>query len=91
MIGAGTRGSWPYEIAVHWPGEHQSGPIMLAEGDGRNGAGGNFLLSEMLDTKWNLNLEVCECEWLRDLAREERARGELFSADEIWERAQQHK
>ena len=89
IIGAGTRASWPYEVAVHWPGEHLGGPIMLAEGTGHGAAGGNFLLSELLDAKWDDNLEICGCLWLRDLAREETARGEPFSADEIWEHAQQ--
>ena len=88
-IGAGTRKSWPYEVAVHWPGTDVSGPIMLAEGTGYGAASGNFALSELLDAKWNENLEACNCGWLRDLAREEIARGEVFSADEIWERAQQ--
>ena len=91
IIGKGERQGWPYEIAVHWPGEHGDGPIMLAEGSGHGGAGGNFMLSELLDTKWNDNLEICDCLLLRDLAREEAARGELFSANEIWERAQKQK
>ena len=87
-IGRGARAGWPYEIAVHWPGENLGGPIMLAEGTGHGAAGGNFALSEMLDAKWDDNLEICDCLWLRDLAREEIARGALFSADEIWQRAQ---
>ena len=61
---------------------------MLAEGSGHGAAGGNFLLAELLDEKWTENLEICDCLWLRDLAREEAGREELFSADEIWERAQ---
>ncbi len=87
-IGRSTRGSWPYEIAVHWPGEHAGGPIMLAEGSGHGSAGGNFALAEMLDAKWESNLEICDCLWLRDLAREEIERGTPFAPDEIWQRAQ---
>ena len=87
-IGQGVRASWPYEVAVHWPGQHQAGPILLAEGTGHGAAGGNFALADILDETWTENLEVCDCLWLRDLAREEAARGILFSADEIWDRAQ---
>ena len=61
---------------------------MLAEGSGHGNAGGNFALADILDEKWTENLEICDCLWLRDLAREEAARGTLFTADEIWERAQ---
>ena len=91
IIGQGYRASWPYEIAVHWPGAHQAGPISISEGTGHGAAGGNFALSEILDAKWSDNLEICDCLWLRDLAREEIARGALFSADEIWKRAQERK
>lgn len=91
IIARGTRGTWPYEIAIHWPGKHSGGPIMLAEGSGHGGAGGNFSLAEMLDPKWTENLEVCDCLWLRDLAREEASRGAVFTAQEIWQRAQERK
>ena len=87
-IGENTRGVWPYEVAVHWPGENGDDPILLAEGVAHGAASGNFALSALLDKKWDENLEICDCLWLRDLAREEAARGVLFSADEIWERAQ---
>ena len=87
-IAHGARNGWPYEIAVHWPGEQPGGPISLSEGTGQGAASGNFTLAEMQDAKWDDNLEICDCLWLRDLAREEIARGPLFSADEIWERAQ---
>ena len=90
-IGQGYRASWPYTVAVHWAGKDLGGPIMLAEGTGHGGAGGNFALSEMLDEKWDDNLEICDCLWLRDLAREEATRGELFTPDEIWKRAQKRK
>ena len=88
-IGRGTRASWPYEVAVHWKDEHPGGPIMLAEGSGHSGAGGNFALAEILDEKWRSHLEICDCLWLRDLALEERERGQIFTADEIWQRAQE--
>lgn len=88
-IGKGARSSWPYEIAVHWLGKHQAGPIMLAEGSGHGSAGGNFALADILDAKWSVNLEVCDCLWLRDMAREEAERGKVFTADEIWTRAQE--
>lgn len=90
-IGQGTRGSWPYEIAIHWPGKHLGGLISLSEGSGHGNAGGNFALADILDAKWDDNLEVCDCLWLRDLAHEEAARGVLFTADEIWEHAQECK
>ena len=90
-IGGGKRGAWPYEIAVHWPGKDGDAPIMLAEGTGCGAAGGNFTLAALLDEKWDENLEVCDCLWLRDLAREEIERGTLFTADEIWQRAQERK
>ena len=86
-IGQGVRASWPYEVAVHWPGEHPGGPILLAEGMGHGAAGGNFALSDITDDKWSDHLEICGCLWLRDLAREEIERGQLFTADEIWQRA----
>ena len=90
-IGQGARASWPYEVAVHWPGIHPGGPISLTEGTGFCAAGGNFALTDILDDKWTTNLEVCNCLWLRDLAREEQTRGTLFTADEIWQRAQRQK
>ena len=90
-IGRGTRASWPYEVAVHWEDQHPGGPIMMAEGTGHGSAGGNFALSAMLQPQWQSHLEICGCEWLRDLAIEERERGALFSADEIWERAQKQR
>lgn len=89
IIGRGVRSSWPHEIAVHWPGKDLGGPVMLTEGMGHGSAGGNFALAEILDEKWNDNLGICDCLWLRDLAREEAERSTLFSADEIWERAQE--
>ena len=87
IIGEGKRNSWPYQVAVHWAVEHPGGPIMLAEGSGHSGAGGNFALAAILGDTWTEHLEICDCLWLRDLAREEQERGALFAADEIWERA----
>ena len=63
---------------------------MLAEGSGHCAASGNFALADLLDAKWNENLEICDCLWLRDLAREEAKREILFTPDEILERAQEH-
>ena len=89
IIGQGVRASWPYEVAVHWSNEHPGGPIMLAEGSGHGGAGGNFALADVTRDIWTSHLEICDCLWLRDLAREESERGTLFTADEIWQRAQE--
>lgn len=87
-IGEGRRASWPYQVDVHWaaPGADASRPIGLSEGTGHGSAGGNFRLSEILADVWTEHLELCDCLWLRELAREEIERGTPFSADEIWAR-----
>ena len=89
-IGQGVRASWPYQVEVHWatPDSVAQGVISLSEGTGHGSAGGNFALSELLKPIWTDHLEICDCLWLRDLAREETTRGHLFSADEIWARYQ---
>ncbi len=85
-IGYAHKGSHPYEIAIYWENVPSSPPrtIALSEGSGHANMAGCFFLSEMLHEAWTENLEVCDCLWLRDLAVEEKARGQLFSADEIY-------
>ena len=89
-IGSGVRGSWPYEVAVHWPTpgtfSFPQNVIALSEGTGHGNQGGTFALADLLKPIWTEHLELCDCLWLRDLAREEAERGTLFSADEIWAR-----
>ena len=88
IIGRGERASYPYDIGIFW-GSNGARPIALGEGRGHGSAGGAFTLAEMLDDKWTENLEICDCGWLRKLARAESARESPFSADELWQRAQQ--
>lgn len=80
----------PYEVLVHWNDDGREVPstICLSEGSGHGAQGSCFLLSEMLEDTWTEHLRICDCLWLRDLAREEQQTGRYFSADELWEMSQ---
>lgn len=85
-VGYNDEGPRPYEVAVYWD-KSSSFPlrtIALSEGAGHANMGGCFSLCDMLHDDWTEHLRICGCLWLRDLAVEEQARGQSFSADEIY-------
>lgn len=92
IIGTSKSGRH-YDVGVYRSDPPPSGPerpltLALNEGLGHGCQGSCFTLADMLDERWTEHLQLCNCLWLRDLAREEQASGRFFSADEIWERWQ---
>ncbi len=73
------------EVNLHWDDDGRVPPqtICLSEGCGHGAQGSCFELSTMLEDTWTEHLRICDCLWLRDLAREEQQTGRFFSADEI--------
>ena len=88
ILGQGNQFSHPYEVAIHWErlSSHPPHIIALSEGSGHASMGGYFSLGDLVKPEWTLHLELCDCLWLRDLAREEQELGRFFSADEIFAR-----
>jgi hypothetical protein len=77
---------WPYTI--HYAPDNSSSEFCLAEGDGRNGSGGFFSASDLLEPQWRSHLEITQTLWLLPLL-ERRARNETVSAEEYREAYQQ--
>src|SRR5689334_9432923 len=87
IIGEGRQSGFPYEVGIHWDDPVSQIPrvILLGEGSGHASMGGYFPLSTLLDARWSEHLQICECLWLRDLARQEVMLGRCFGVDEIFE------
>jgi len=76
----------PFDICLDL--DNPARPIGLGEGSGHGAMGCVVPLSDLLLPLWSKNLQVCRCEWLRELAAEEQASGRVFTPEEIlarWE------
>ena len=87
LLGRGGRFSHPYEVRLDLDGGTR--PILLNEGSGHANMGGRFSLQDILAPAWTEHLELCDCGWLRDVAREEQARTTPFTAEELLQRQPQ--
>ncbi|MGV3755246.1 MAG: hypothetical protein ACO1QS_07680 [Verrucomicrobiota bacterium] len=83
VAGGGTH---PFDICLDL--DNPARPIGLGEGGGHGAMGCVVPLSDLLLPLWSHHLQVCRCEWLRDLAAEEQVAGRCFTPAEIrarWE------
>ena len=81
LIGRALRDGCPYRVEL-CP-DNFAAPIRISYGIGMGAIEADCPLANLLTPGWTEILQLCNCEWLLDLAREERERGALFTPDEI--------
>lgn len=54
--------SYPYEVWLDM--QEPKFPIVMLEGKGSGGVGGNFKLEEILQDHWKEHLEISQTKWL---------------------------
>jgi len=79
-----TGYDWPYNVYINL--ENDELPIGLSEGFGYGTAGANFKLSALLKDQWKDHLSICRCQKLIDIAKEEKSKKVIFTANEIYEK-----
>ena len=89
MLGTGplpgdrSRGT---TLEVHLLPEYPDTPISLAERWGTQSTGGGSTLQAATEYRWEEHLRACGCDWLRQVANEERLSGRIFTPEEILQR-----
>lgn len=73
-------------LEVHLLPEYPDTPISLAERWGTQSTGGGFTLQAATEYRWEEHLRACGCDWLRQVANEERLSGRFFTPEEILQR-----
>ena len=80
QIGVGGDRVYPYE--VHYVPDDALTPILLAEGDARNGTGSRFSATQALEPQWRYHFEKTDSLWFVPFV-ERLARGESVGLNEI--------
>ena len=80
QIGVGGDRVYPYE--VHYVPDDALTPILLAEGDARNGTGSRFSATQALEPQWRYHFERTDSLWFVPFV-ERLARGESVGLNEI--------
>ncbi len=73
-------------LDVHLHLDHPATPISLGERSGSQSTGAGFTLQQATEYRLEEHLRACGCEWLRQVAVEERLSGRIFSPQEILQR-----
>lgn len=73
VLGKGYKHSdikknYPFEIWLDL--QEKEFPLVILEGEGRQGVGGNFKPSELLDKRWEGHIKITNTEWLIPICRE---------------------
>lgn len=85
-------GHWPQDHAkntvldVHLHLDCPATPISLGERSGSQSTGGGFTLKQATEYRMEEHLRACGCDWLRQMAVEERLSGRIFTPEEILQR-----
>ena len=80
QIGVGGDRVYPYE--VHYVPDDALTPILLAEGDARNGSGSRFSAIQALEPQWRYHFERTGTLWFLPFV-ERLAQGESVGLNEI--------
>jgi hypothetical protein len=80
QIGVGGDRVYPYE--VHYVPDDALTPILLAEGDARNGSGSRFSAAQALEPQWRYHFERTDSLWFVPFV-ERLARSEPVGLNEI--------
>jgi hypothetical protein len=80
QIGVGGDRIYPYE--VHYVPDDALTPILLAEGDARNGSSSRFSAAQALEPQWRYHFERTDSLWFVPFV-ERLARGESVGLNEI--------
>lgn len=73
-------------LDVHLHLDHPATPISLGERSGSQSTGGGFTLQQATEYRMEEHLRACGCDWLRQVAAEERLSGRIFTPQEILQR-----
>lgn len=83
MPGDPSRGTL---LEVHLHTDYPATPISLGERWGTQSTGAGFTLQGATEYRWEEHLRACGCDWLRQVANEERLSGRIFTPEEILQR-----
>ncbi len=83
MPGDPSRGTI---LEVHLHTDYPATPISLGERWGTQSTGAGFTLQDATAYRNEEHLRACGCDWLRQVANEERLGGRVFSPEEILQR-----
>lgn len=70
-------------LDVHLHLDHPQTPISLGERSGPQSIGNGFTLQDATEYRMEEHLRACGCDWLRQVAAEERLSGRIFTPEEI--------
>lgn len=70
-------------LDVHLHLDHPKTPISLGERSGPQSIGNGFTLQDATEYRMEEHLRACGCDWLRQVAAEERLSGRIFTPEEI--------
>ncbi|MCB1207356.1 MAG: hypothetical protein KDN18_24100 [Verrucomicrobiae bacterium] len=73
-------------LEVHLLPDYPATPVCLGERWGTQSTGGGFTLQDATAYRFEEHLRACGCDWLRQVANEERLSGRIFTPDEILQR-----
>jgi hypothetical protein len=73
-------------LEVHLHMDYPATPISLGERWGTQSTGSGFTLQGATEYRWEEHLRACGCDWLRQVANEERLSGRIFTPEEILQR-----
>jgi hypothetical protein len=83
MPGDPSRGTL---LEVHLHTDNPATPISLGERWGTQSTGAGFTLQGATQYRFEEHLRACGCDWLRQVANEERLGGRIFTPEEILQR-----
>lgn len=70
-------------LDVHLHLDHPATPISMGERSGPQSTGAGFTLQSATEYRHEEHLRACGCDWLRQVAAEERLSGRIFTPEEI--------
>jgi len=70
-------------LDVHLHLDHPATPISMGERSGPHSTGSGFTLQNATEYRFEEHLRACGCDWLRQVAAEERLSGRIFTPAEI--------
>lgn len=73
-------------LDVHLHLDHPATPISMGERSGPQSIGSGFTLQRATEYRMEEHLRACGCDWLRQVAVEERLSGRIFTPQEILQR-----
>ncbi|WP_395719540.1 hypothetical protein [Prosthecobacter sp.] len=71
------------ELDVHLHLDHPATPISMGERSGPQSTGSGYTLQQATEYRMEEHLRACGCDWLRQVAAEERLSGRIFTPEEI--------